>query len=878
MSHDPDAAFGQRDDGTWQQFPPEDRAAPPAGPTTRSADSTNNDHSAGSTEQKTFEAGSTDTRPASSTNDHSAGSTEQKTLEAGSTDPRPTAPTESGTREARPNDTGATLRGPAEGTQADPDESTLNAPGPPDPQAEGPTVIGRGAAPTIAPGQVLFEKYQLIKLLGEGGMGQVWLVHNTVLECNRVLKLIWPSIAKHDSGWSRFKREAQLMAKLNHPNAVAVYDFRRIQSVGCIEMEYVRGRSLDKVLEEKPGQPRPLEWIVPILDQLCSVLQEGHEYVEESTGKRKPIIHRDLKPSNLMLVENKPTGQDLKVLDYGIAKMVDEDSSGITLTGAGEYIGTVGYSSPEQIRGGSVKEKRGIVYDLDARSDIYSVGIILYQLLTGVLPFRGSPTNVLAAHLTRTPPPMNEVAPGAGVPPEIERIVLQCLEKEPEKRPQTAGELAERFRAAALAQLGQRREGGRMLRLAVGPVLIGLAAFVLFLARRNPPPPPPPVKEKPASTTSPAITQPEQKPNEPIARNVPRPSPEIPADFSHWVAQGYQPVKPGEVAEGFPSEPKRLKRTADGVEFVRYRPGIYLPDGYQPEDPDELDGDWPRVLVRTRDKDKDPKERARFIRIKGKSFLFGDPRPNPAKGCEPRMVRVGDFYMQESEITNRDIEDYLSVYPEDGGALEQWREFYDIEKENNPDVAHGLAAVGIPYTIARKSARQWNGRLPTDAEWEYVGKSGVDDFRWPWGKEAPGADAAPARLFNPLSPGPSKGKKYPTDKTSKGVYDMAGNVREWCLNRAEPAVTDNHSASSSSEPARDDPWTVAPVNLDEIRPSDKFAVRGGSFSTQLEDAMVFLRNAAAANRTDDEAGFHDQIGFRIVLECPRAPEESVGAE
>ena len=109
---------------------------------------------------------------------------------------------------------------------------------------------------------MIFDKYRLIEKLGEGGMGEVWLVHNRVLDCNRALKLIRPEIAKNDSGWKRFKREARLMAKLNHPNAVAVYDFKRLQSMGYIEMEYVRGRSLDKILEERKGQPMPLEWIV----------------------------------------------------------------------------------------------------------------------------------------------------------------------------------------------------------------------------------------------------------------------------------------------------------------------------------------------------------------------------------------------------------------------------------------------------------------------------------------------------------------------------------------------------------------------------------------------------------------------------------------
>ena len=222
-------------------------------------------------------------------------------------------------------------------------------------------------------------------------MGQVWLVNNMALECNRAPKLIWPNIAKNNNGWKRFNREAQLMAKLNHSNAVAVYDFKRVQSMGYIEMEYVRGKSLDKILDEHKGQPMPLEWIVQILDQLCAVLQEAHGHIDENTNKPKPIIHRDLKPSNLMLIDTRPDGQNLKVLDYGIAKMVDdEESQNNQLTNVGEYLGTIGYSSPEQIRGGSKVGDSNSHYEIDGRSDIYSVGILLYQFLTGTLPFKGS--------------------------------------------------------------------------------------------------------------------------------------------------------------------------------------------------------------------------------------------------------------------------------------------------------------------------------------------------------------------------------------------------------------------------------------------------------------------------------------------------------
>ena len=279
-------------------------------------------------------------------------------------------------------------------------------------------------------------------------MGEVWRVWHLNLEAERALKLIKPELAQNDKGWRRFQREARLMAKINHPNNVAVNDFGRAQSVGYIEMEYVRGRSLTEVLKDNGEKPMSVEWTAQILDQLCEVLQEAHGHTDEKTGDPRPIIHRDLKPSNLMLVERKgDTGPPrLKVLDFGIAKIAEDEGSP-ELTGAGDLVGTPAFMSPEQIRGGF--EKDGDSRDIDGRSDLYSTGVMLYQLLTGALPFRGSKMSLLAAHLNNAPLPMKEANPKVEVPPAIEQVVLRCLEKDPAKRPQTARELAEEFRRAA---------------------------------------------------------------------------------------------------------------------------------------------------------------------------------------------------------------------------------------------------------------------------------------------------------------------------------------------------------------------------------------------------------------------------------------------
>jgi serine/threonine protein kinase/formylglycine-generating enzyme required for sulfatase activity len=697
--------------------------------------------------------------------------------------------------------------------------------------------------PLIEKGQVIFGKYQLIELLGEGGMGQVWLVHNVVLDRKSALKLIRPEIARNDRGWKRFKREAQLMAKLEHPNAVAVYDFNRTQSMAYIEMEFIRGRSVDKVLDERKGQPMPLEWIVPVVDQLCAVLQEAHGHVDENTAKLKSIIHRDLKPSNLMLVDKKPEGRNLKVLDFGIAKMIDEEAQDLQLTIDGEFMGTVSYSSPEQIQDGVEKGKKGTKRDLDGRSDLYSLGVLLFQCLTGVLPFRGTLASVLASHLTQPPPPMKLANPKAKVPPEVERLVRQCLEKDPTNRPQSAQELAEKFRAAAAHALPKPKLAHPLfLWVGAGSALVAIvlvAVMAIVFVNRNRV-----IKVNGGANDNKKMT---------YKNNL-------------WVPSGYTAVKPLEFVPGTLNQPKQLRREADKVVFERYKDGIYLPIGYVPEDPGDMVGDWPRTIIRTTGKDQG--ERVRFFRIKGKTYLRGDPRPVPVDGCVPHWVKVSDFYIQETEVTNSQIEEYLQVYTDDKQGLEDWRKYYAEEKVNNPQKAQYYPAIAISYQIARKFALSLGGRLPTEAEWEFTAKSGDDNFLWAWGNVPPQGGKPLAHLFTGLPPiTPVQVKKFGRDKTTQNVFDMTGNVREWCLDAYRPYAEFVPKGNGPDNPLEDKPWKVAPADPNKIDPNQYFVVRGGSFNTDPDKAMIFLREKVGASEEMDD------LGFRVVIECPARPTE-----
>src|SRR5215208_6778790 len=372
-------------------------------------------------------------------------------------------------------------------------------------------------------GEILDEKYRLEHLLGQGGMGAVFLATHLGTERYVALKLISPQFMRNNEFVERFKREARAAGRLRHPNVVDVTDFgfARVKSgqVAYLVMEYLDGCTLGDVLSEE--KHLPLEWVADILEQVCSAVHEAHQ---------QGIIHRDLKPDNIWLAPNRLGSYRVKVLDFGIAKLgetgapspdddpaatmiddppvasigtaqletdtllrsddeahtqnlklkgdsvgtvvqdpltdpllnrtdhsVDEDgtllfeqgthgssrhtahvatsSHGAALTRVGAIMGTPLYMSPEQCGGGYV----------DTRSDIYSLGVIAYQMLAGDPPFAGKTSTVIRAHREETPQDLHERAPK--IPKRVAAIVMSALAKHPAERPETAFAFASALRA-----------------------------------------------------------------------------------------------------------------------------------------------------------------------------------------------------------------------------------------------------------------------------------------------------------------------------------------------------------------------------------------------------------------------------------------------
>lgn len=283
-------------------------------------------------------------------------------------------------------------------------------------------------------GKIFLGRYEVIRQLGEGGMGKVYLAKQLDLNRPVVLKVMHDHIAADPHFQERFQREMLLMARFQHPYAVTLYDATvNAQEGHCIIMEYVKGETLATILQRN-HHLTPYR-VGRLLSQLCEVLHEAH-----SQG----IVHRDLTPSNLMVLDADSPYEKIKVMDFGLAKLIGTRSlrqmaemKSSPSSGNDCIIGTPAYMCPEQARG----------EEADHRGDLYSVGVILYELLTGRLPFRGLSTmDMLLAHAVDRPPAMHEG--DVWVPPSIERVVMQCLEKRPENRPASARELADLYERA----------------------------------------------------------------------------------------------------------------------------------------------------------------------------------------------------------------------------------------------------------------------------------------------------------------------------------------------------------------------------------------------------------------------------------------------
>ena len=280
---------------------------------------------------------------------------------------------------------------------------------------------GCGPAKPVLPlnSLVLDERFRVLGHLGGGGMGEVYLAEQVSLGRKVALKVLRREVGQQPGMSERFRREARLLSSVEHPAVVRVIDFGQSQEGTCLVMELAEGETLLQALEAGPLDP---ERGRRVLVQLAEGLAAIHE---------KGIIHRDLKPENVVLTPSARGGQ-ARLLDFGIARLVEPDPDARGLSQVGVVLGTPEYLSPEQAMGAP----------LDARSDLYSLGVLAYRMLCGQLPFQGpNARDYLVQHVSASPRPLLQLAPQVASQPGLAAVVMRLLAKDPQARPQSAHDL-----------------------------------------------------------------------------------------------------------------------------------------------------------------------------------------------------------------------------------------------------------------------------------------------------------------------------------------------------------------------------------------------------------------------------------------------------
>lgn len=567
--------------------------------------------------------------------------------------------------------------------------------------------------------------YEVISPFGEGGMGELYLGRHTRLAREVIIKTIRtedfsPRQVEHLR--DRLEREAFVQSQLDHPNIVRVYDFIASGDTTCIVMEYVPGRDLRKMITRETG-PIADYRATKLFKQVLAAIDYAHNFIYlDKTGTRhQGIIHRDLKPANILVTPD----DVVKVTDFGIVKVRGVKGG----TQMGFNPGTPEYMSPEQARG----------RELDHRSDIYSLGVVVYEMLTGHVPFEGdgsgtSDYEIRRGHIEMPVPPMSQFYPG--ISPELEKVVLKALEKNPDDRFQTARQffdLIEEYEQTGAAKITGRMLGARQTvvhegrgtgrqSLADAPT-VGIGDTVLTEPRR-------PSNAKRASGNN-AINYASANSagvdaygRQNISRPVEEPKSKLPLIFGIAL----------------------MALLTIGISYwlLTRTPKIINP-GAGSSGADVLAG---------------------LVAIPGGEFTMGRDNGNDYEKPS-HLVKVEPFLIDKFEVTN-----------------EQYAEFVRREKRQAPshwvngNVVPGeatLPVVNVSWFDARDYC-EWRGkRLPSEQEWEYAAR-GKENLLYPYGNEpkAQCSNSSEEGLEKPRAVG-----SYPCGASRFGLLDMAGNVAEW---------------------------------------------------------------------------------------------------
>jgi serine/threonine protein kinase len=604
--------------------------------------------------------------------------------------------------------------------------------------------------------------YRIGARLGAGGMGEVYRAQDTRLERTVAIKILKARFSE------RFQREARAISALNHPHICTLYDIGSQDGIGYLVMEYVEGKPLHG--------PLPVEEALRLAIQIAGALEAAHA---------KGILHRDLKPGNILVSKS-----GVKLLDFGLAKFVPTETRAAEirsaeatvtapLTGPGQILGTLAYMAPEQIEGKPA----------DARSDIFSFGLVLYEMLTGRRAFESSSkTGLMAAILKDEPPPLTSLQPS--IPPALDRTVAKCLAKEPERRWQTVAEVRDAL--IACQRLAQPVAPSTRTRVITACVLIAAVAaiasagWLYYRASRA---------RWTRDEALPKIQDLIGKGDYPAAFDLTRTAlgyvPDDPQLKQHW----------SEVAF-----PITISTTPSGAK-VSYRPygdakSPWRLVGVTPFDNVRIPFAYMHLRV-----EKDGSEPAEFASfpffLQGRNiplYRTGQvpagmvPVPARAPWMGPNDVMpLPDYFLDRFEVTNRQFQQFL-----DAGGYRDPKYWHDPFRKDGGEIPFEQAVTNFRDSTGRAGPAGWElGTFPKDqadfpvsgVSWfeagaycAYVGKALPTVHHW---RKAAGFGAfANILLFsNFASAGPARVGAHP-GISRFGAYDMAGNVKEWCQNGA----------------------------------------------------------------------------------------------
>jgi formylglycine-generating enzyme required for sulfatase activity len=673
---------------------------------------------------------------------------------------------------------------------------------------------GAGTTPSIRGEPIIDSRYRLEKRLGTGGMGIVFKANHVFLKSLHAIKIILPDLVGNDPMLiTRFRQEALAAAAIRHQNIIAVTDFGVVgDTMPFLVMEFVSGKSLQDIMAAE-GAMSPVR-AFELMEPICAGIAAAH---------RQRIIHRDLKPLNVMIQEGMPVNDGVKVLDFGLAKIKSGELLGSFI--AAKTTGLMGsplYMAPEQW---SEDEP-------DARSDIYSLGVMFYQMLCGEVPFKGnSVPAIMKKHLTEKVPSL--ASKGVEVPPQIEAAVRHALEKEPEHRTASAEEFIGELRAAMATASATLQRTGEALGIEASKTILappeGSTTGDVFGKSTFEP--------LPGTDTRAALLEDEQKTAASMSGGTAVADSEVTKTLLARadLTAGKNIFVPSE-ARTFPRidvslGPKPRKSslpivlTLSVVLLIGGGIGIYFvlrSNLFRPSAPSKL-------AVRG-----EASIKLDLIYIPGGTFQMGRD-DGPAEERPAHDVTVKPFFMQRTEVTNADYLEFVRATKHP--APTHW-------VAGNPPFGQDQWPVVNVSVDDANSYAEWLSKpdsvkyqLPTEEEWEYAARNGDKDNLYPWGNDFQ-EDRAVLGERLPRSVG-----SLPNGQNRWAIVDLIGNVWEW-----------------TSTTVR-----LYPGNIQNGRPpkdETSFIMRGGSYASTKNSktnpiTSTFRDGAPGSNK-------YPFTGFRLV--------------